>query len=85
MVVKFRKLNEYAICPVKAHATDAGFDLTATSYFVDEDGCSVYGTGLAVEIPQGYVGLLFPRSSVAKKDLLLSNAVGVIDSKKKLS
>lgn len=80
MVIKFKKLNEYAIPPVKAHATDAGFDLTATSYFVDEDGCSVYGTGLAVEIPQGYVGLLFPRSSVAKKDLLLSNAVGVIDS-----
>lgn len=80
MVIKFKKLNEYAIPPVKAHATDAGFDLTATSYFVDEDGCSVYGTGLAVEIPQGYVGLLFPRSSIAKKDLLLSNAVGVIDS-----
>ena len=82
MVVKFKKLNEYAICPVKAHASDAGFDLTATSFYVDEDGCSVYGTGLAVEIPRGYVGLLFPRSSVAKKDLLLSNAVGVIDSKK---
>ena len=80
MVVKFRKLNEYAIPPVKAHATDAGFDLTATSCYHDEEGNTVYGTGLAVEIPKGYVGLLFPRSSVAKKDLLLSNAVGVIDS-----
>ena len=82
MVVKFRKLNEYAIPPVKAHATDAGFDLTATSCYHDEEGNTVYGTGLAVEIPKGYVGLLFPRSSIAKKDLLLSNAVGVIDSKK---
>jgi dUTP pyrophosphatase len=40
----------------------------------------VYGTGLAFEIPQGYVGLVFPRSSNAKKDLWLTNSVGVIDS-----
>lgn len=40
----------------------------------------MYGCGLAVEIPEGYVGLVFPRSSNAKKDLLLSNSVGVIDS-----
>ena len=43
-------------------------------------GNVVYGTGLAFEIPEGYVGLLFPRSSNAKKDLLLSNSVGVLDS-----
>ena len=46
----------------------------------DDDGNIVYGTGLAFEIPEGYVGLLFPRSSNAKKDLILSNSVGVIDS-----
>ena len=46
----------------------------------DSDGAVVYGTGLAMEIPEGYVGLVFPRSSVAKKDLVLSNCVGVIDS-----
>lgn len=40
----------------------------------------VYGTGLAVEIPEGYVGLLFPRSSISKKGLTLANSVGVIDS-----
>lgn len=39
-----------------------------------------YGTGVAVEIPEGHVGLLFPRSSVTKKDLMLKNSVGVIDS-----
>lgn len=39
-----------------------------------------YGTGLAVEIPKGFVGLIFPRSSVSHKNQYLANAVGVIDS-----
>lgn len=38
-----------------------------------------YGTGLAFGIPNGFVGLLFPRSSNTKKDLILGNSVGVID------
>ena len=38
-----------------------------------------YDTGIAVEIPPGYVGLLFPRSSVCKTGLSLANGVGVID------
>lgn len=66
--------------PTKAHATDAGFDLTATSREIDTVGNFVYGTGIAVEIPEGYVGLVFPRSSIAKKTLILTNSVGVIDS-----
>lgn len=79
MKIKFKRLNDKAVTPHKAHASDAGFDLTATSR--DFDGLNVvYGTGIAVEIPQGYVGLLFPRSSVARMELLLSNSVGVIDS-----
>ena len=79
MKVKFKRLNEKAVMPTKAHPTDAGFDLTATSRTVDEFGNIVYGTGLALEIPEGYVGLLFPRSSICKKNLALSNAVGVCD------
>lgn len=39
-----------------------------------------FGTGLAVEIPKGYVGLIFPRSSCYKAGMLLTNCVGVIDS-----
>lgn len=80
MEVKVRKIKENAKLPCKAHVTDAGFDLVATSKEYDQDGNIVYGTGLAFEIPEGYVGLLFPRSSNAKKDLLLGNSVGVIDS-----
>ena len=80
MQIKIKKLYEDSILPTKAHATDAGYDLYANSKFYDNDGNIVYGSGVAMEIPQGYVGLVFPRSSNAKKDLLLSNSVGVIDS-----
>ena len=55
-------------------------DLTATSKWYDESGNVCYGTQLAFEVPHGYVGLLFPRSSNTKKDLILGNSVGVIDS-----
>ena len=59
---------------------DAGIDLVATSKWIDNDGNVVYGTNRVFEIPKGYVGLLFPRSSNSKKDLILSNSVGIIDS-----
>lgn len=38
-----------------------------------------YGTGLSIEIPEGYAGLIFARSSVSKRDMILANSVGVID------
>ena len=79
--VKFKKLVETAKCPVKAHSTDAGADLTAISReWNKEYGCWIYGTGIATEIPEGYVGLVFPRSSIRKYTLAQCNAVGVIDS-----
>ena len=80
MEIKIKKLTENAVIPHKANPTDAGFDLTATSCTMDEYGSMVYGTGIAVEIPEGYVGLVFPRSSICKHDLMLTNSVGVIDS-----
>lgn len=80
MRVKIKKLNNAAVLPQYATEGAAGMDITAISKTFDEDGNAVYGTGLAFEIPEGYVGLLFPRSSNAKKNLLLSNSVGVIDS-----
>ena len=80
MKVNVKKLNSNAVLPTYAKHGDAGMDLTATSKSYDEHGNVVYGTGLAFEIPTGYVGLLFPRSSNTKKDLILGNSVGVIDS-----
>ena len=80
MDVKIKKLVECAIIPKYAKIGDAGMDLTATSKWYDDDNNVCYGTGIAMEIPKGYVGLVFPRSSNAKQDLILSNSVGVIDS-----
>lgn len=68
MKVKIKKVRESAIIPTKAHTTDAGYDLYADSCSVDACGNAVYGTGVAMEIPKGYVGLVFPRSSNYKKD-----------------
>ena len=80
MKVRIKKLDPNSVIPTYAKEGDAGLDLTAVSKTVDNSGNIVYGTGLAFEIPQGYVGLVFPRSSNAKKDLWLTNSVGVIDS-----
>lgn len=80
MKIKIKKLCDSAVIPQYAHPTDAGMDLVAVSKSIDKDGNIVYGTGISVEIPEGYVGLIFPRSSISKKDLLLTNSVGVIDS-----
>ena len=78
--VKIKKLCQRAVIPSYAHNSDAGLDLVATSKTFDEYGNIVYGFGLAVEIPDGYVGLIFPRSSIYKQSIYLTNCVGVIDS-----
>lgn len=76
-----KRLHSEATLPAYANPGDAGLDLTAVSVRYDEEGMFFeYGTGIAVEIPEGYVGLLFPRSSISKCDLRLANSVGVIDS-----
>ena len=80
MKVNVKKLDSNAVLPTYARHGDAGMDLTATSKSYDEHGNVCYGTSLAFEIPNGFVGLLFPRSSNTKKDLILGNSVGVIDS-----
>ena len=81
MEIKIKRLSEDAVIPSYAHDTDAGLDFTAISYEYKEDiDCHVFGTGLALEIPEGYVGLCFPRSSNRKTDLYLTNSVGVIDA-----
>jgi dUTP pyrophosphatase len=79
MKLKIKKLVSEAVIPQYAKPGDACFDLTATSINLT-DKYIEYGTGLAMEIPDGHVGLIFPRSSVTNKDLMLKNSVGIIDS-----
>ena len=79
--VKIKKLHPDAVIPKYAKPGDAGMDLTATwMEFDHENKIITYGTSIAMEIPKGYGGLIYPRSSVYKKSMALANHVGVIDS-----
>lgn len=78
LIVKFKKLDRHATLPIQT-AGNAGMDMTALRV-EHTDMYTEYDTGIAAEIPEGYVGLLFPRSSISKYDLVLANSVGVIDS-----
>ena len=66
MKVKIKKLHPDAVIPLYSREGDAGLDLTCIGF----ESCSnytEYSTGLAVEIPKGFVGLVFPRSSINNK------------------
>lgn len=83
MKVKIKKLVPEAVIPTYAKPGDAGMDLVTISINdVNNSGHGYieYGTGLSIEIPEGYVGLIFPRSSISKTGMILANSVGVIDS-----
>lgn len=79
MKVKIKRLDSNAKIPTYANPGDAGMDIYATSMKFTEDYIE-YGTGLSFEVPEGYVMLIFPRSSISNKDLVLTNSVGVLDS-----
>lgn len=84
--IKFKKTNPKAVAPSRATYSAAGFDLTAITE--EKNGARIppqeslmISTGIAVEIPEGYVGLLFGRSGLGcKLNLRPANCVGVIDS-----
>lgn len=80
MKIKIKKLVPGAVIPKYSKTGDAGMDLTAvSSEYLDTEHMK-YGFGIAIEIPKGFVGLVFPRSSCYKQRQIFSNAVGVIDS-----
>ena len=78
---KFKKLHKDAVTPTYSKKGDGCVDLHCVSYVLNEQTNQVtYSTGISLEIPSGYVGLVFPRSSIRRTVLELSNSVGVIDS-----
>lgn len=81
VVVKFKRLHKDAVIPQYAREGDFCKDIVAVDveYNADMD-CFIYKTGFAVEIPQGYGILIFPRSSNRKTEFVFPNSVGVIDS-----
>ena len=80
MKVNIKRLQENATLPFYAKESDAGMDLVITDIKGETEWDISYGFGISMEIPEGFMGLVFPRSSIRKTDLVLSNAVGVIDS-----
>lgn len=84
MELKFKRLKDSAVLPIRGTKGAAGIDLTCTNITTTLNEANqlmlVYHTDLAVEIPKGYVGLLVPRSSIWKKSLMLTDSLGIIDA-----
>ena len=82
--VNVRKLNPNAVLPTYGSEFAAGADLYAcieNDILVFPGETVMVGTGLAMEIPEGYAGLIYARSGIAtKRGLAPANKVGVIDS-----
>lgn len=75
------KLTDPSLAPVRANPTDAGLDLkSAYDVTLTKGVRTLVGTGVHVKIPPNHVGLLVARSSLFKKNIILTNSVGVIDS-----
>ena len=81
LTIKFKRLTPHALEPEYASENAAGLDLYAADYYYDHDNkYHEYGTGIAIEIPEGYEGQIRPRSSISKMSLMLANPPGTIDS-----
>jgi len=80
LLVNFKKLKATAKLPVKGSSSAACYDVYATSITLDGKGMITYGLGFATEIPEGWRGVIVPRSNLAKHKWVLSNSVGIIDS-----
>lgn len=80
MLIKFKKLNKNAKLPEYAHPGDAGLDLYSCEEKILKPGERYnFGSGLAVEIPKNYVGLIWEKSGLALNEGVISLG-GVIDS-----
>ena len=84
MKVSVKKLNDRAVVPTYGSPFSAGGDLYSaeeSEVVIGPGKTAMIGTGLAMEIPEGYVGLIYARSGLAtKRGLAPANKVGVIDS-----
>ncbi len=68
MELKVKRLKANAIIPTKSNTSDAGWDLYALEHRYIQPGCRMLiKTGVSLEIPEGFVGLIWPRSGLAVK------------------
>lgn len=80
--MKIKLLSDKAMIPYRGSEEAAGYDLYSTdSIDINPGECKLISTGIAMQLPNGYFGAIFPRSGTAvKRGLRLANCVGVIDS-----
>lgn len=75
------RAKSWSLLPERKNDNDAGLDLKAAEQTTIQPGEKVMvDTGVQVAIPDGFVGLLVARSSLQKKNLILANGLGIIDS-----
>lgn len=79
VIVKYKKMSENAVAPFRRYPDDAGFDLTATTFCINDYGIYDYWLGIAIELPKGYWADIRARSSIYETGLCLCNGSGVID------
>ena len=79
LVVNFKKLHADAKLPVKGSSGAACHDVYATSVQVDENRIATYGLGFATQIPEGWRGVIVPRSNISKHPWVLANSIGIVD------
>ena len=82
MNVKIKRLSPHAKAPTKATSGSGAYDLYSTDeLLLAQEGRYAFGTGLALEIPQGYVALVCPRSGMAiKQGITVLNSPGIVDA-----
>ena len=82
--VEIKKIDSNAIIPTRGPSESAGADLYANinnPISISPQQTKMIGTGISMKIPDGFVGLIYPRSGISvKRDLAPANKVGVIDS-----
>lgn len=80
LVVNFKKLHADAKLPVKGSTSAGCYDVYATSVELDSNRVVTYGLGFATQIPEGWRGVIVPRSNISKHPWVLANSVGIVDS-----
>ena len=81
MKIQFKKLHPQAVVPTKGTEGSAAYDLYATeTVYIPIGEIVTIGTGLSLEIPEGWKGEIYSRSGLASKGIIVPNSPGKIDS-----
>lgn len=78
--IKFKKLTSTAKLPVKGSLHAACYDVYADRVEIEYPGRVIYYLGFSTEIPEGYRGVIVPRSNLTKYNYMMGNSIGIIDS-----